>query len=452
MASEPRASGRSANQSFTTFEIVQSVNNFIEQKFAHLPKGRRLELVKEATGIKSNSAVSKYIKGPKKGTQFARGQPSKIKDYDHDTIRKVVYKLYEDGKAPNSQMIFDQFVIEKKDEDPDWQPMSHRTFRTALKKLGFKYLNLISNRKIVMDRPDLVEWRGKYLTQIQTYREEGYVEVSTDETWFLTSDNRTLSWRDMSGKCEVSTKTTGHGKRFIIISAGTRDGFIPNATKVFGSGDKRSDDYHDDMNAALYEEWFANDLLPNLPQKSVVILDNAPYHNRLSTKKPRFYWTKAKIRECLADNGIVLTDSEFNKKGMTKAKLIALGKNIEDQYAIDKIIKDFQIDHPEKIVRIIRLPPYHCIFQAIEEIWAFLKIVLRRKNASCETVEIVRKIIDEGFEQIATSSLNHWVKAFENVLKAEQTYETIDEQNYNDYDISDFVELTDSENDESDLE
>ena len=39
-------------------------------------------------------------------------------------------------------------------------------------------------------------------------------------------------------------------------------------------------DYHQDMSANVFENWFPEKLIPNLPGKSVVILDNASYHCR----------------------------------------------------------------------------------------------------------------------------------------------------------------------------
>ena len=285
MATSSRESGRSMTQSYTVYEIVRNVRDYFDEKFSHLPGKKRREELMKAVGIKSTDTLYKYLNREKH--MKPKGPPPKIQDYDHETIRKIVYKFYEDGQAPNSQMIYDKFVEKKKEEDPDYQAMCRRTFLSSLQKIGFKYLVLKSNRNRIMNRPDLVEWRDRYLGLMKGFREQGYTEVITDETWFLTSDNKTMSWRDMSGKCEVLTDTTGHGKRFIIISAGTREGFIPNATKVFGSGNKHSADNHDDMNAALFEEWFAEDLLPNVPNKSVIILDNAPYHNRFSTKALR---------------------------------------------------------------------------------------------------------------------------------------------------------------------
>jgi transposase len=55
-------------------------------------------------------------------------------------------------------------------------------------------------------------------------------------------------------------------------------GFIPGALLVFKSGLKTGD-YHGDMNHENYFKWLRNQLIPNLPSNSVVVLDNASYHN-----------------------------------------------------------------------------------------------------------------------------------------------------------------------------
>ncbi|KAJ4442360.1 hypothetical protein ANN_03946 [Periplaneta americana] len=38
-------------------------------------------------------------------------------------------------------------------------------------------------------------------------------------------------------------------------------------------------DYHGQMNSTNFERWVNTQLLPNLPEKSVVVMDNAPYHS-----------------------------------------------------------------------------------------------------------------------------------------------------------------------------
>ena len=49
---------------------------------------------------------------------------------------------------------------------------------------------------------------------------------------------------------------------------------------------KAAADYHQDMNSDVFESWLEKQLLPNLPQKCVLILDNASYHRRQEVKVP----------------------------------------------------------------------------------------------------------------------------------------------------------------------
>jgi len=48
----------------------------------------------------------------------------------------------------------------------------------------------------------------------------------------------------------------------------TQHGSVPNATLVFKST-KKTGDYHGQMNAELFQKWFVEKLLPNLPKNSL---------------------------------------------------------------------------------------------------------------------------------------------------------------------------------------
>ena len=43
----------------------------------------------------------------------------------------------------------------------------------------------------------------------------------------------------------------------------------------------KSGDYHDNMNQKNFEKWFKEQLISNLPEPSLIIMDNATYHSRL---------------------------------------------------------------------------------------------------------------------------------------------------------------------------
>jgi hypothetical protein len=65
----------------------------------------------------------------------------------------------------------------------------------------------------------------------------------------------------------------------IILNAGGDNGFVPGTYARWKSTYKTGD-YHDSMNYDNYEKWVTRQLIPNLPANSVVVIDNAPYHNK----------------------------------------------------------------------------------------------------------------------------------------------------------------------------
>ena len=130
----------------------------------------------------------------------------------------------------------------------------------------------------------------RYLRDLKKYREEGWQIVYTDETWVNQNhshqggwtENKASSMTALSPSCTECSRyvPSGKGPRLIILDAGSGElGFIPGAGIIFESK-TNSADYHDEMNTTHYLEWFEDKLLRNLGNTpSVVVLDNAPYHN-----------------------------------------------------------------------------------------------------------------------------------------------------------------------------
>jgi hypothetical protein len=71
----------------------------------------------------------------------------------------------------------------------------------------------------------------------------------------------------------------------IIVHAGGCRGFIPNALVTFKSNQKTGD-YHNEINGENYICWLKEKLVPNLEPNSVLVTDNAPYHNVQKNKVP----------------------------------------------------------------------------------------------------------------------------------------------------------------------
>lgn len=116
------------------------------------------------------------------------------------------------------------------------------------------------------------------------------------------------------------------------------------------------------MNYEKFKNWFIG-LLNNLKEPMTIIMDNAPYHSVQVNKPPNQSNRKSELVKWLSENGVTADIK------MLKTELIALirrHKPPTPTYALDEIAK-------EKGHQVLRLPPYHCQYNAIELIWGQIK-------------------------------------------------------------------------------
>ena len=108
-------------------------------------------------------------------------------------------------------------------------------------------------------------------------------------------------------------------------------------------------DYHDSMNAADFEAYFA-DLCKKLPASSVIVLDNAPYHSKNSESYSNSKWEKTQLLDWLNKKNISVPPKAL------RAELRVLMKQETEKFP-SKIIEAIaeQAGHV-----VLRLPPCHC--------------------------------------------------------------------------------------------
>ena len=99
-----------------------------------------------------------------------------------------------------------------------------------------------------------------------------------DETWVNQYHCRDYMWLPNDGS-DAPKIPSGKDKRLIGLHAGTRsEGLIDCCDLVFLAKSKDGD-YHQEMNSFVFFEWFENQLMPAVKNPSLVVLDNASYHN-----------------------------------------------------------------------------------------------------------------------------------------------------------------------------
>lgn len=324
-----------------------------------------------------------------------------VDEFDRCVIRRIISDFYTvQKKVPTVAKLLP--VVKEK----IYFPWGNSSLLKIIKEIGFKWKRFSNKRSLLIERPQIVTWRHRYLTQLQLYRKENREIVFIDETWVDSNLTHQRGWR--SDECNIHINQSG-SKRLIILHAGTRNGFIPNAKLVFKAG-LSSGDYHGQMNSVNFEKWINEKLLPNLPAKSIVIMDNAPYHCTQTNKVPSKYAVKEEMREWLFRNDIYY-DEKLRKQELYC--LIEAHRPKEKTFKIDAILKAF--GHTP-----LRLPPYMCDLNPIELSWAKMKRIIRDNNTTGDlSLDALKKITDMAIESITPCD---WAGYENHVIRMEDYY------------------------------
>lgn len=336
-----------------------------------------------------NRVMASFQKDPdsiKKPPQF-RGRPTYSIDISHqEAVRSYIRKANLEGYHINLEYI-KKFLEERSSSGESFHIS---TLARTLDRWGFEFGKGVRTQHL-KEKDHVVLARQRYLRKIrnnritssdetirpEVYLDESYVNKnhSNDFVWYSNEDGPWLQ------------KPTGKGERLIIINAITKDGWVPEAKVVFKST-RKTGDYHGQMNWELFQKWFTEKLIPNIPDNSIIVMDNAPYHNILAeSSAPTPMCSKKRILTWLEDNNIPCKDD------CLKVELVEVLRKIapEPTYAIDLLA--IQYGHT-----VIRTPPYHPELQPIEICWGILKNEIGR---NCDfSMDGLKLQLEKAFEKI----------------------------------------------------
>ncbi|KAM7298628.1 uncharacterized protein ISCGN_019206 [Ixodes scapularis] len=231
----------------------------------------------------------------------------------------------------------------------------------------------------------------------------GYIMASIvylGETWVNAGHTKQFVWQDktvessqdafLKGSTTGLAAPSGKGGRLILVHAGSSEtGFVEGAADFFRAKKGNTADYHSEMDGTYFEGWFSSQLLPKIPPRSIIVMDNVPYHSVALEKAPTSSTRKADIQAWVTKKGISWSGD------MVRAELLELSKKVNTPGTVYRI-DTLAAAHSHKV---LRLPPYHSEFNPIELVWSKVKRYGASKN-KLFTLQEVERLLPEALASV----------------------------------------------------
>jgi len=388
--------------------VVVSVKQYFDS-IKISPKKASTKRTADAIGIGEATVkriMASYNRDPKslENSIKMRGRPSHlVGESNQELVRHYIRTANKNGEY----ITLNNIKIFLKENTFD-EAFHIATLSRTLNRWGYEFGKGTRSQHL-KEKNHVIVARQKYLRAMKENRnKDGSIirnEIYLDESYVNKNHSNDFIWYFGEDGPWVQ-KPTGNGDRLIIINAISCNGWIEGAKLVFKSS-RKTGDYHGQMNWDLFKKWFVEMLLPNIPNNSIIIMDNASYHNKLSeTSPPTYLSAKSKIIEWLNNKKI-----EF-KNDLLKPELIEIlnKENPIPVFEIDEIARK----HGHKI---LRTPPYHPELQPIEVCWGVVKNHIAR---NCDfSMKNLQEQLEKGFEKVTG---NTCVKIIKKIRKVEKTF------------------------------
>src|SRR5712671_4242310 len=147
-----------------------------------------------------------------------------------------------------------------------------RTVQRHLKRMGFCWLRTKNRPRSLREKAAVRQQRHDYLYEIRRNRQrppaERYQVVYLDERFLHHHHGGQSSWFSENDFVE---RMSGKGRRWCFIHAMQENALIEGAFLAF-EAKKGTGDYHGQFDWEVFQHWFNEQLLLNLPPRSLIIL------------------------------------------------------------------------------------------------------------------------------------------------------------------------------------
>ena len=320
------------------------------------------------------------------GKQDTRNRPMAMSADEMALIRPAVIAVIL-AKKP---VRLDSILKQVKTTTPEWT-WGRTTLCKAMNAIGitFRKTKDLHYDRLKEDEANCLR-RARYLEYYFGYKEEGRIFNYFDETWFNKNMVDPFEWSD--GTLEFDRGVpSGKGERWIVMGCGSKEnGWIRSLFKIW-KGTSTDEDYHGNMNAEIFYEW-TEEYQKCAEDRSVLVLDRAPYHMKLTdeTKRATKSMTRPQLSAWLIAHNAVDENGELfdmddllekrqmqfpdlkrSGKGKSKIDLYNRCRAMDPppKYKVQAMFDEYNAAHPGRDLKVLFLPVATPQLNPIEDLW-----------------------------------------------------------------------------------
>ncbi|KAK8375678.1 hypothetical protein O3P69_008460 [Scylla paramamosain] len=366
-----------------TKQVVMNVHDFFRSQNQLLSETDLEMKVAAATGISVRS-VQRVKRQAKEGRLLSpplvrtRQSPvlGSIDDFVEGCLRKEILSFYERGEIPTLDAL-----LEMVKEPPVHFQGGRTSLHRIIKNIGFQYTRVTGGRQILIEKKDIVASRCNFLRVLDDNRNSSSPrsEVYIDETFVCQKEFVGIIGPKLKNKKEM---------QYIIVHAGGEKGFVSGGLHMFRPQITNRGHYKDAVTPQCFQIWFKDQLLPNIPNNSLIIMDDAHWHSNIVNKAPDTNMKKDCIIQWLQENNIA------PDKAVSKLELLHIVNSYTEKlYDIDLIAKNCGHE-------VLRLPPHHDHLNPMVLIWHQVKSEIKKKSQDGKKLQTLDEIIKDAVANI----------------------------------------------------
>lgn len=388
-----------------TKQVVMNVYDFFRSQNQLMSESDLEMKVAAATGISVRS-VQRVKRQAKEGKLLSpplvrtRQSPvlGSIDDFVEGCLRKEILSFYERGEIPTLDVLLE--IVKE-------PPVHFQGGRTSLyriiKNIGFQYTRVTGGRQILIEKKDIVISRCNFLRILDDNRNSfsPRSEVYIDETF--------VYQKEFEGT--IGPKLKSKEMQYIIVHAGGEKGFVSGGLHMFRPQISNRGHYKVTVTPQCFQIWFRDQLLPNIPSNSLIIMDDAYWHSNIVNNVPNANMKKDCIIQWLQENNIA------PDKTVSKTELLHIVNSYKKKlFDIDLLAKN--CGH-----QVVRLPPHHNHLNPMLLIWHQIKSELKKKSQDGQTLQT----LEEKIKDVVTSiTEKDWRMCMDHSRKMREEYKNKD--------------------------